>query len=172
MRATNIRWWLKRDDCPEVIRQFKVVFDRAFSRKARPVGDDWRERLGEVANVVRDGVHYSRAITHLGNSLILYYPSQSACVPVVGSIQKITANGCDAWMTVKRYTPLPPGVHDPFKRYPSFPACLYSSTMLPDEDHIPINSILCHVARFNLSSDRVVILNLSRVSSISQNSRI
>ena len=97
----NIRWWLKRDNCPEVIRQFKVVFDRAFSQKARPVGDDWRERLGEVANIVRDGVHYSRAATHLGNSLVSYYPSQSASVPVVGSIQKITANGHDVWMAVK-----------------------------------------------------------------------
>lgn len=168
----NIRWWLKRDNCPEVIRQFKLIFDRTFSQKARPVGDDWRERLGEVAHVVRDGVHYSRAATHLGNSLISYYPSQSASVPVVGSIQKITANGRDAWMAVKRHAPLPSNTYDPFKCYPSFPARLYSSTMLSDEDHIPINSIICHVARFNLSSDRAVILKLSRVSPISKNSNI
>ena len=44
--------------------------------------------------------------------------------------------------------------------------------MLADEDHIPIDSIVCHVARFNLSSDRAVILNLSRVSLTSKNPNI
>ena len=100
---------------------------------------------------------------HLGNSLILYYPSPSDHVPAAGSIQKITQNGKNFWMTVKRQAPLPPGAYDPFSRYPFFSARLYSSNM-GTEDHIPLSSIITHVARFHLH-DYAVILNLSRVSS-------
>ena len=117
-RAMNICWWLKQYNCPEAIWQFKLVFNWVFSQKACPVRDDWHEHLGEVENVVHNGVHYFQAATHLGNSLISYYPLQSSSVPVIGSIQKITANGQDAWMTVKWHTPLPPNTYDPFKHYP------------------------------------------------------
>ncbi|KAG6862936.1 hypothetical protein C0991_009378, partial [Blastosporella zonata] len=159
-KGANIRWWLRRDDCPEPMRQFKVFFDKAFSREL-PM-DDLRQRVGEVAHILHDGAHYSRSTTHLGNSLISYYPSQSARAPVAGSIQKITVNESSAWLTVKRHAPLLPDAYDPFVRYPSFPARVYSSKMLDREDHIPITSVVSHVARYNFSEERAVILTLSR----------
>jgi hypothetical protein len=36
--------------------------------------------------------------------------------------------------------------------------------MLDAEDHIPVTSIISHVARFNISYDRTIILMLSAVS--------
>jgi hypothetical protein len=163
MRGANIRWWLSQDDCPEVIRQFKSFFDKAFSRETLR---DSRDRSGEVAHIVQDGVRYSRATTHLGNSLVSYYPSKSATLPVIGSIQKIIAREQHVQLTIRRQAPLPSGVYDPFLRYPSFPARLYSSRMLEDaEDYVPVTSLVCHVARFNLPGSEVVaILILSRVS--------
>ena len=161
-RGANIRWWLSQNDCPEVIRQFKIVFDKAFSPW---LPRDSRDSSGEVAHIVFDGVRYSRAATHLGNSLISYYPSKSSTVPVVGSIQKITTNNRNVCLTVKRQAPLPTGTYDPFLRYPAFPARLYSSGMINDhDDHIPITSVVSHVARFMVEDPRVtVFLSLSQV---------
>jgi hypothetical protein len=164
-KGANIRWWLSREDCPEVIRQFKLFFDKAFSRDPKDSEENiYHDRRTEVAHIRHGGINFSRATTHLGNSLICYYPSLTARAPVAGSIQKITVKGPDAWLTVKRQAPAPPDTYDPFIRYPSFPAQIYSSSILDQEDHIPITSILCHVARFEFSSNRAVILNLSRVS--------
>ena len=70
--------------------------------------------MGEVAHVQHDGVNFSRAATHLGNSLICYYPSQTDSAPVAGSIQKITVNGLDVWLAVKRQAPASSDAYDPF----------------------------------------------------------
>jgi hypothetical protein len=168
MKGGNIRWWLSRDDCPEVIRQFKLFFDKAFSRDPKELEETlahaYHERSTGVAHIRHNGVNFSRAATHLGNSLISYYSSPTATTPVAGSIQKITVNGLEVWLSVKRQAPCPSNAYDPFILYPSFPARVYSSSMLNPEDHIPITSILSHVARFEFSANRVVILTLSRVS--------
>jgi hypothetical protein len=104
--------------------------------------------------------------THEGNSLISYYPSRGDTVPVVGSIQKIVSDGRHAHLTVKRQALLPSGSYDPFIRYPSFPANLYSAKMVDNkEDHIPVSSIVSHVARFMVPGTEIaVVLTLTRVS--------
>jgi hypothetical protein len=163
-KGGNIRWWLSRDDCPEAIRQFKLFFDDAFLRDSKEKGHAYHERMTLVAHIQHNGVIFSCAATHLGNSLISYYSSPTATTPVAGSIQKITVNGPDVWLTVKRQAPLPSNAYDPFTLYPSFPARVYSSSMLDQEDHIPITSVLSHVARFEFSANRAAILTLSRVS--------
>lgn len=163
-KGGNIRWWLSRDDCPEAIRQFKIFFDNAFLRDPKEKGHAYHERMTLVAHIQHNGVNFSCAATHLGNSLISYYSSPTATTPVAGSIQKIAVNGPDVWLTVKRQAPRPSNAYDPFTLYPSFPARVYSSSMLDHEDHIPITSVLSHVARFEFSANRVVILTLSRVS--------
>jgi hypothetical protein len=111
-------------------------------------------------------MNYSRAETHLGNSLVSYYPSKSATEPVAGSIQTITARGQHVWLTIKRQALLPSGSYDPFVRYPYFPASLYSSRMFEGNvDHVPVASVVSHVARFTVPGTEVaVILDLSRVS--------
>jgi hypothetical protein len=164
MRGANLRRWLKRPECPEVIQQFKHLFDVAFTSKSRNV-EATTLKSAERAYYTYNGFIFSRSSTHLGNSLILYYPTLSSTIPIAGSIQSIYTTGEQVYFVVKRQATLPPMKFDPFCRYPSFPGTVYSSKM----DSGP-NDIICpqfvvsHVARFNISSDRAVILNLSRVS--------
>ena len=165
-RGANLRWWLNRDNCPEALRQFKFLFDKAFSRKSHKE-EKYHPRRTEVAHITYNCINYSRATTHKGNSLVLYYPqaSPTAAVntPIAGSIEKIMVCGTAVQLSIRRQMQLPPGSYDPFLRYPSFAACLYSAEMDSGSlDVVPLTSVLSHVARYNFSN-KAVILNLSRV---------
>lgn len=164
MRGANLRRWLNRPDCPQVIREFKRLFDLAFTpNHARDedgpeLGDD-----GVTAHYRYKGFNYSRASTHLGNSLVLFYPDSTATA-VPGSIQKITIVGAEVFFTIQRQAPLPRGKNDPFKAFPDFPAKTYSSRMMGGPmDQVPRSSLVSHYARFEFSDERAVVLNLSRV---------
>jgi hypothetical protein len=169
MRAANLRRWLRRSNCPEIIRQFKSLFDKAFiSVNGEPPQTNipLPKSPREVAHRTHNGINYSRASTHLGNSLVLYYPSAHSVTPVAGSIEKITLSSKEVLLSIRRQAQLPPGQHDPFRRYPSFPASVYSSKMVDGPaDQVAIESVVSHVARFTFSFNRAVILNLSRVRS-------
>ncbi|KJA16575.1 hypothetical protein HYPSUDRAFT_1064401 [Hypholoma sublateritium FD-334 SS-4] len=166
-KGANLRRWLRRSDCPEVIRQFKVLFDKAFSSH---IHADSEPRLNsgplpvEVAHYRHDGVNFSRAKTHMGNSLILYYPTPTSASPIAGSIQKITTSNQGVRLHVQRQASLEPGQRDPFMRYPSFPAKTYSAEMqhMSHLDIIGFPSVVTHVARYEFK-DRAVIMDLSRV---------
>ncbi|KAJ7675580.1 hypothetical protein DFH06DRAFT_977215 [Mycena polygramma] len=164
MRGANLRRWLSREDCPAVIREFKRVFDRAFTTQTPADGTDTvpgRDR--EKAHFAYNGVNFSRASTHLGNSLVLFRPSGETTV-VAGSIEKIEVVNGTPWFTIRRQEPLPSGAFDPFTPFPYFPATTYSSKMSTAQpDQVHPNSVLSHCARFEFSKNRAVILNLSRV---------
>ena len=99
------------------------------------------------------------------NSLILYYPTHSSTIPVAGSIQQIDTSGDQVYFVVKRQATPPQGKYDHFRQYTYFPATVYSLKMdngPSDRIHPPL--VVLHVARFNMFSERAVILNLSRVS--------
>jgi hypothetical protein len=163
MRGANLRRWLKRPDCPEVIRQFKCLFDKAFcseqlSKQTMLLG------RRDVAHYTHNGVIFSHCSTHLGNSLVLYYPLPLSSILVAGSIQAINTSGDQVYFSIKRQAPLPPGIYDPFCHYPSFPARVYSSSMDDGPaDLVPVKSVVSHVAHFAFSANRSVIVNLSRV---------
>jgi hypothetical protein len=135
-RGVNLRHWLNRPNCPEIIREFKHLFDLAYTprrnldEESAPLAKD-----GERAHYTYRGVNFSHASTHLGNSLILYYPSPQA-EPIAGSIQKIITQGDDTLFIVQRQAPLPAGSFDPFLRYPLFRAKSYSSQMEDATDTI------------------------------------
>ncbi|KAJ7605471.1 hypothetical protein DFH06DRAFT_1020248 [Mycena polygramma] len=164
MRGANLRRWLARKDCPEVIRQFKRVFDLAFT--SQPSGEQDEMVPGndrEKAHHRVNGVNFSRASTHLGNSLVIYCPPGETTA-VAGSIEKIEIINNQATFIVRRQKPLSPGEFDPFKAFPYFPATSYSSQMSTAQaDRVNPACIISHCARFQYSKDRVVILNLSRV---------
>lgn len=166
-RGANLRWWLHRDDCPEALRQFKLLFDEAFSRKPQKDDEKYHPRRTEVAHITYNGVNYSRATTHLGNSLVLYYPSPKINTPIAGSIEKIMVLGTAVKLSIRRQMQLPPGSYDPFLRYPAFPARLYSAEMGEALDVVPLGSVLSHVARYKFLN-QAMILNLSRVKNIFQ----
>ncbi|KAJ7259357.1 hypothetical protein C8J57DRAFT_1010009, partial [Mycena rebaudengoi] len=161
-RGTNLRRWLNRPDCPEVIKEFKHLFDltytprRNLNEESAPLPGD-----GERAHYTYQGVNFSRTSTHLGNSLILYYPSPQGDA-IAGSIQKIITRGDDTFFIVRRQAPLPASSFDPFLRYPHFPATSYCSRMEEATDTISPSHVVSHCARFDFSNDRSVILNLSR----------
>ncbi|KAJ7775904.1 hypothetical protein DFH07DRAFT_732124 [Mycena maculata] len=164
LRGANLRRWLRRSDCPEIIKQFKAIFDRAFAPQS--------ERAGTSPPLVRDsnhahymfnGTNFSCALMHLGNSLVLYYPSTSASEPIAGSIEKIISRGDKTSFIIRCQAPLPTGQFDPFLRYyPYFPAQTYSTKMQNTTDTVHPSMILSHGARFEFSEDRAVVLNLSR----------
>ena len=170
MRGANLRRWLKRSDCPEVIRQFKHLFDKSFTPATTDPNLDACDEPAdsEQAHYSRDGVNFSRASTHLGNSLVLYYPTLSSTEPIAGSIQVIRSNGGQVQFHIQRQAVLSSTKFDPFRRYAWFPATVYSSRMVSgDCDVVPVSSVVSHVARFIFSSDRAVIVNLSRVCKFS-----
>jgi hypothetical protein len=168
MRGANLRRWLKRPDCPEVVRQFKRLFDQAFTPKKpqeKVLQDSPKSKQLEHAYYTYNGVIFSRSSTHLGNSLVLFYPTPSSTTPVAGSIQKIETSGNQTYFFIKRQTMLPSSAYNPFRRYTSFPATVYSAKMDDGPDvRVCPQSVVSHVARFNFSSERAVIVNLSRVS--------
>lgn len=165
MRGANLRRWLSRKDCPEVIRQLKHVFDLAFTPwTVREESDVVPGKDREKAHFFFNGVNFSRASTHMGNSLVMYYPP-GASTAVAGSIEKIEVVNNTATFVVRRQQPLPPGQSDPFKPFPHFPANTYSSKMSNAQpDRINPSRVISHCARLEFSNDRAVILNLSRVS--------
>lgn len=169
MPGANLRRWLRRPDGPEIIRQFKRLFDKAFSSSHTSVSAHISESDPghNVANYPYNNITFSRSSIHIGNSLVLYYPSPTSSIPIAGSIQQIDNLRDKVCLHIQRQAFLPPGKHDPFRRYSHFPAKVYSSHMVPRSeaalDQVLLTSVVCHVARYNFSGDRSVIVNLSRV---------
>jgi hypothetical protein len=163
MRGANLRRWLARKDCPGVIREFKRIFDLAFTRRTvREFDDVVPGNDREKAHFTYNGVNFSRARSHLGNSLVMYRTIDGTVT--VGSIEKIEVHNNKASFVVRRQEPLPEGQSDPFAPFPYFPARTYSSKMsdtAPDTIHP--DRVISHCAHFEFSNNRAVILNLSRV---------
>ncbi|CAK5270815.1 unnamed protein product [Mycena citricolor] len=81
---------------------------------------------------------------------------------IAGSIEKIEMSGDDIQFTIRRQTPLSPGMHDPFAAYrPYFPASMYSDKMSNVRDSVPLDDVVCHYARFNHTRGRCVVLSLA-----------
>ncbi|KAJ6600615.1 hypothetical protein DFH09DRAFT_901598 [Mycena vulgaris] len=164
-KGPNLRRHLSRPDCPEVIKQLKVLFDRTFSLRLDASLEAVPNEHGkDRAHYTYGGINYSRASTHLGNSLVMYFPSSNATSKVAGSIQRIETDGHKTYFHIQRQAPLPPGKFDPFLPFPHFPAKTYSSSMEATTDRVLPHLVLSHCARFDFSDDRAVILDLSRVS--------
>jgi hypothetical protein len=166
-RTANIRRWLRRPECPEAIRQLKVLFDKCFvpANSTKGTGEFVVRKGSRRAYAKYDGVNFSGASTHAGNASIFYRPSASV-PPAAGQIQRIeevrTASGTKIRLYVRRYQPLAQGLYDPFQRYPHFHAKTFSSTLEHWEDEIDLDDIVCHAARFDYSHGRSVFVDLSR----------
>ncbi|THU81186.1 hypothetical protein K435DRAFT_622741, partial [Dendrothele bispora CBS 962.96] len=167
LRVANIRRWLRRPDCPEAIKQLKILFDKCFVlANSSPTTNERVEVKGTHRSYVRfDGVIFSPWATHEGNSNIFYRPSPAA-EPVAGRIERInniwTPNGVTIRLLVRQNLPLPKRVYDPFHRFPDFPGKTYSSQTKNSLDDIGLDDIVTHAARFDFSHDRSVFCNLSR----------
>ena len=110
------------------------------------------------------GVIYAISSTHLGNSLILFYPhGDKSKSPIPGCIKFIFEQGRLVF-TVQRQLEAAQGVLDPFEPYPHFSAKLYSSCLSEELEVVHVDWVLCHFVCWQISSEHVVVLSLSRVS--------
>jgi hypothetical protein len=187
MQGARLRRWIGRSDSPPAIQECKVLFQKAYGSDPRQSVDGGNdegdlEEKQEVStpttlqtvvkskNVVLRarfkhlGVVYARSSTHLGNSLIMYYPGVSkSSAPVPGSIQHIFEREGKTVFAVKRYLRKQPNVIDPFSSYPDFPAQLWSSEMTDELELVDPDSIFCHFACRKWNAGHVVVLSLPKV---------
>lgn len=170
MRGANLRRWLKRPNCPKVLQEFYRLFNLYHGSKldnpdARP-GIETKPRKkglqdGEQAYYDFAGMHFSKAETHMGNSLVSYLDEGKTWF---GSIEKIkvTPQGSVSF-AIRHQERLSPGKNDPFQDFPHFPARTYSSKMAESLVDVAPSKVLGHYARFVFSGDRAVVLDLRRV---------
>ena len=184
IKAAKLKHWLARPDCPEFLKECKIVFDKAFGSTwtksdseiiaesaFRPVPDALRGIISERRVALRarhkfDNTFFCRSSTHVGNSLVLFYPGGNRSeTPVPGSIEYIVAKpNNNIVYVVRQQLPAPPGALDPFRFYPHFPAKIYSRELSKQRQVVQPDSVLSHYARWNFDKDRAVVLTLSRVS--------
>ncbi|KAJ7251837.1 hypothetical protein B0H12DRAFT_1018400, partial [Mycena haematopus] len=158
----NLRRWINRPGCPPLLQEFHRMFTKYFgvNLNAR-VTPNKTVPLGTRAHYDYGGSHYSRASTHVGNSLIMYTKSGKT---VAGSVEEINIRESGPEFVVRRQAPLPAGKNDPFKVFPDIAATTYSSKMSDQLDAIHPKAIIGHYARFEFSDDRAVVLELNKVS--------
>lgn len=165
LRSANFRRWLATPNCPPIITSLRDVLKKAFwHTKYQERSDQFHHTPKEVAHYPANGVSFARAAHHIGNSIILYQVSgvdQEICA---GSIQKIELDGDKAFCYVTKHACLPASLHDPFARYPDFPAVTYSSQLLTGTVKIELKDVITHAARLEFTHNRTVFLSLSRVS--------
>ena len=145
--------------------------DHVNQSASKPTPDDLRalinrDRVTLQARYRADGVIYSRAQTHVGNSLVLYYPHgdrTSSAVP--GSIQYIFSVDGSLRFAVRRYNAPKLTYSDPFAQYPDFPARLWAIDGTERLEVVEVAWVLSHFAQYRVSETDVVVLTLSQVSS-------
>jgi hypothetical protein len=106
IKAAKLKHWLARPDCPEFLKECKIVFDKAFGNATttsdpesiadsafRLVPEALRGIISERKVALRarhkfDDAFFCRSSTHIGNSLVLFYPDGNESeTPVPGSIE-------------------------------------------------------------------------------------
>jgi hypothetical protein len=181
-RSAKLKQWIARPDSPPFLKECKRYLDKAFSTTSedsnhvadsafRAIPAELRgvipagSRVATRARHLHDGVVFSRSKTHVGNSLIMYYPNGNRRdSPIPAEIENIVV-GMDQKYTyvVRRQLPAPPGTVDPFAPYLHFPAKVFSSKVSSTLEVVSPHWVMTHYARWNLDRDRVVVLDLSRV---------
>lgn len=191
LKAAKLRGWLSRPRCPPAIRECKILLDRTYgvTGASQDLSDDTdddgvlvpptavpvvvprdlfrltHQRTAVLrAHVRHEGVVYSRSSTHVGNSLIMFYPQgYLSASPIPGSIKYIFGDNGLLTLAVQRQLPLPSRKqHDPFASYPHFPAKLYSSVVSDDLETVRLSWVVSHFSRLAVTDDRVVVLSLCR----------
>jgi hypothetical protein len=196
VKAGKLKRWLARVDCPPVIKECKILFDKAYAPKVpdygivvddggdgifvepmiadepphpRTVPDELRPLAGKATAIMRArlrhrGIIYANSSTHLGNSLVQFYPcGDRSKLPVPGCIKYIFEHDGKMAFAVQRQLDAHHNIVNPFQHYPHFPANLYSSSMCDKLEVVHVDWVMCHFARWQMSPECVVVLSLSRV---------
>ena len=192
LRGANLRRWLSRPNCPEIIQRCQTLFSKLYgnrpdgtahiqevalaedepSKPSQDTPEDLRRLIHRRKVVLHaryraDGVIYARAETHVGNSLVLFYPHgdrTSAAIP--GSIQYIYRLDGQLRFAVRRYSSPALETPDLFAQYPDFPARTWSTGSADALEEVEVAWVFCQFAQYSISDDYVVVLALNQVSSL------
>lgn len=191
LRASKLRRWFQRPDCPPALCQVKRFFDKAFgtgnfahseealeaeenvevSRHRPPIPEDLRSLLTYdecnkavvLARCKHDGFVFARSTTHLGNSLVRYHAKDRTVQ--YGCIKYIYKIDSRIQLVVQRHLPAKGG--DPFERYVDFLATVKSPELSPRLECIPLRHVICHFARWTMPSGDVAVVPLYKVCKLS-----
>ena len=194
LKAAKLRRWLSDPQSPPIFKEIKLVFDKIYKSSnsyddprndssvdqadldvstPQSIPDDLK-RMRNIseskvfirARIKLQDISYTCSQTHLGNSLVHFYPDGDRSKPVVpGRIKYIySADGILYAFALQRQISLPHDPFDPFAQYLHFPAKTYSSKYSSSLEHVDIDWVFCHYARWDVSPDHSVVLSLSRVS--------
>ncbi|KAG0697707.1 hypothetical protein DFH29DRAFT_811325, partial [Suillus ampliporus] len=131
IKAAKLKYWLNRPSYPPVFREVKWLFDRFVSPSINANPSDVSEVQQAVLHtyILHEGSIYTHDSTHVGNSLILYYPGSLRSVePTPGTIKYIFETEQGVCFAIRHYLPLH-SHSDPFRHYPQFLAHLFSSAL-------------------------------------------
>ncbi|KAG0691704.1 hypothetical protein DFH29DRAFT_785412, partial [Suillus ampliporus] len=157
-----LKYWLNQPSCPPVFREVKSLFDRFVSPSinANPISVP-----KDHSPTPQQGSVYTRDSTHVGNSLVLYYPGGIRNVqPTPGIIKYIFETKGVVGFAVRRHLPQY-SRPDPFRHYPHFPARLYSSALADHLETVMPEWVVSHFARWNFSTQHIVAVSLCQVRS-------
>jgi hypothetical protein len=188
LKGARLRQWINRPDCPAILKECKVLFDKAFgndvSMDDKPASDSAytptpailrrfvkSPKVALRARCNANQTTYCRSSTHVGNSLVMFYPKgDRSQEPVPGSIEHIIfePNG-KVTFTIRHQLPAPPGFVDPYAEWPHFPARVYSTSLSSQLEGVDPEWIMSHYARWAFDKNHAVVLNLSRVCASSAN---
>ena len=172
-QRSNFRRWLHRIPYSQERQSFGKIFDQLLDTAGwtdqptyEDIPIDEYDLDDDQASIKRahyryNGIIYSRQSTHVGNSIVAYNRQGNT---YYGCIQSITVlKSKQVTFEVMPYNTLN-NQDDYFSRYaPHFPVQLLSTSQ-GEAAHVPISAILCHCARYHVSDEHVVLLQLSRVS--------
>jgi hypothetical protein len=184
IRTSKLRQWIGRRDCPDFIKECKTVFDKAFATDKGsnsvnalpasafgPVPSELRGLVKDCEIALRaphqvNSIVFAHSSTHLGNSLILFYPGGDTCtVPIPSSIKYIVspASSKAPFYVMQRQLAALLNTVNPFSRYPYFKAKMYSSKMGVDLEVVHVDWVVSHYAWWEVMQEHAVVLNLSQV---------
>ncbi|KIK18689.1 hypothetical protein PISMIDRAFT_108961 [Pisolithus microcarpus 441] len=172
LKAAKLQGWLSQAQCPPAIQECKILLDRAYgvTEASQDLGNDpdGDSIVVPPTAVPHEGVVYSRSSTHVGNSLIMFYPQGCLSVSSIpGSIKYVFGSSGFLTFAVQQQLPLPSGMcNDPFASYLHFPAKLYSSAISDDLEIVQLSWVMSHFARLTVADDRAVVLSLCHISSM------
>ena len=151
LKGSRLHAWLSSPKCPQAIQECKILLDCTYevhdsdvhgtelhtSAKSLDLPADLKVLIGRGAAVLHlwvkhMGVVYSQVTTHLGNSLVLFYPQGNhSSLPVPGSIKHIYKLNRTTTLAIQWQHTLGGNNTDldPFTAYPHFPASTYSSAL-------------------------------------------
>ena len=160
----------KRDEYVTLDAHDDMFTDYTATSQASPVPAELHHLVQQPkaifhARHIFNRVVYTRVSTHVGNSLVYFYAGGDRRLsPIPGCIKYILDINNKVCFAVQRQLAAQHSSTDPFRHYPHFGAMMYSPDLAPELEIIQVDWVVCHFARWPLSSDHVIVLSLCLVS--------